>query len=116
MGEDCPVRLELGSDLPSVRADPGQLEQVLLNIALNARDAMPQGGGLVIETGTLDITETYSSERPGVPARPGSYNVIAVRDYGQVIERATLANVFSPVCSIQLDQQGRVHGSTNLFG
>jgi len=116
MGEDCPVRLELGSDLPSVRADPGQLEQVLLNLALNARDAMPQGGGLVIETGTLDITETYSSERPGVPARPGSYTVIAVRDSGQGMDRDTLAHVFEPFFTTKPVGQGTGLGLATVYG
>ena len=116
MGEDCPVRLELGSDVPSVRADPGQLEQVLLNLALNARDAMPQGGTLVIETGTLDIADTYSPERPGVPVRPGSYALVAVRDVGHGMDRNTLAHVFEPFFTTKPVGQGTGLGLATVYG
>jgi two-component system, cell cycle sensor histidine kinase and response regulator CckA len=80
MGEDCTVRLQLGAELGLVRADPGQLEQVLLNLALNARDAMPRGGTISIETCSTELTGGYGLLKPGISVRGGRYAVIAVSD------------------------------------
>jgi signal transduction histidine kinase len=84
------------SALSPVKADPGQLEQVVLNLALNARDAMPGGGELVIETTMADVGDGPPPEEAAVEMCPGRYAVLAVRDTGRGMDRTTLANVFEP--------------------
>ena len=76
-----------GRRVPPVRADPGQLEQVLLNLTLNARDAMPRGGTLTVETFVTELSEDYARARPGVTVRPGAYAVLAVSDTGHGMDR-----------------------------
>jgi CheY-like chemotaxis protein len=80
MGEDCAVTLRLADDLGPVRADPGQLEQVLLNLALNARDAMPRGGRIAIETSNVTVGDGYGSMHANTT--PGPYVLLSVSDTG----------------------------------
>jgi PAS domain S-box-containing protein len=94
IGEDVTLTIRLDPGLGQVKADPGQLDQVLINLAVNARDAMPQGGRLTLETATVDLDENYAEAHPQV--RPGSHVVLAVSDTGVGLDEATLARIFEP--------------------
>jgi PAS domain S-box-containing protein len=116
MGEDCPVKLRLDGGVGAVRADPGQLEQVLLNLALNARDAMPRGGVLSVETCTVDLTERSAVVPHGVAIRPGRYALLAVSDTGHGMDKATLAHVFEPFFTTKGIGQGTGLGLATVYG
>jgi nitrogen-specific signal transduction histidine kinase/ActR/RegA family two-component response regulator len=94
IGETIDLWTLLGADLGSVRADPGQIEQVIMNLALNARDAMPQGGRLTIETANAELDEA-SCPRHGV-LPPGRYVMLAVSDTGCGMDAETRARAFEP--------------------
>src|SRR5258706_227923 len=78
----------------SVKADPGQIEQVLMNLAVNARDAMPRGGKLIIEVSNAELDETFAHSRPALA--PGHYVLLSVSDTGSGIDAATLPHIFEP--------------------
>jgi hypothetical protein len=94
IGEDVDLRLALRSDLGCVNADPGQIEQVLMNLVINSRDAMPKGGALTIETQNATLDESYASRHLAV--RPGPYTLLAVSDNGAGMDDATKARLFEP--------------------
>ena len=116
MGEDCPVTLRLAAELGPVKADPGQLEQVLVNLALNARDAMPRGGSLVVETGTTELDDTAPAASRGVAIRAGSYAVLAVSDTGHGMDRETLAHIFEPFFTTKGVGRGTGLGLSTVYG
>ena len=94
IGEDIELELGLSKDLLQVRADPGQIEQVLLNLAINARDAMSNGGRLLIETKSVCLDSSFTADKPG--ASPGAYVQLAVTDSGQGIHADELPRIFEP--------------------
>ncbi|HET7599071.1 MAG TPA: response regulator, partial [Gemmatimonadales bacterium] len=116
MGEDCTVIFRLGAEGAKVTADPGGLEQVLLNLALNARDAMPRGGTLTIETFAAELTPAYARMRPGVAIRPGPYVAIAVSDTGHGMDRKTLDHIFEPFFTTKAVGQGSGLGLSVVYG
>jgi PAS domain S-box-containing protein len=116
MGEDCPVTLRLAPLLGPVRADPGQLDQILLNLALNARDAMPRGGRLMIETSTVELTPGTATMTHGVTVRAGRYALLAVSDTGHGMDKATLAHVFEPFYTTKGIGQGTGLGLSTVYG
>jgi PAS domain S-box-containing protein len=116
MGEDCTVILRPGDRVPPIRADAGRLEQVLLNLTLNARDAMPKGGTLTVETFVASLSEDYARNRPGVVVRPGTYAVLAVTDTGHGMDRETLGHVFEPFFTTKGVGHGTGLGLSTVYG
>jgi CheY-like chemotaxis protein len=98
-----------------VRADRGQIEQVLLNLTLNARDAMPRGGRLTITTGEVRLDAEYAFGRE-VTVRPGPYVLISVSDTGQGIDRLTLTHLFEPFFTTKPVGQGTGLGLSTVYG
>jgi nitrogen-specific signal transduction histidine kinase len=97
IGEDIEITFKRIPGLGRVWMDPGQVEQVLMNLAVNARDAMPQGGRLLIETANVELDETWARQSLSVP--PGSYVMLSVSDTGRGIDKETQLHIFEPFCS-----------------
>ncbi|HTC23054.1 MAG TPA: MASE1 domain-containing protein [Gemmatimonadales bacterium] len=116
MGEDCAVLLRLAPQAGRIKADPGQLEQVLLNLALNARDAMPHGGSLTVETSRTELTPGYARLRTGMRIRPGLYAVVAVSDTGHGMDQATASHIFEPFFTTKAPGHGTGLGLSTVYG
>src|SRR5207245_2044092 len=94
IGADIELRTKQAAALGAVRADPGQLEQAIVNLVVNARDAMPQGGRLTIETADVELDRGYVAGH--VPTQPGPYVLLAISDTGVGMDGATKARLFEP--------------------
>jgi signal transduction histidine kinase len=114
IGEDIELRFQGAADLSTVFADPGQMEQVLMNLAVNARDAMPEGGELIIETQNIIVDETYCRTHPY--ARPGKYVQISVTDTGAGMNTDTQQHIFEPFFTTKEVGKGTGLGLAMAYG
>jgi PAS domain S-box-containing protein len=115
IGEDVDLRLSLRPDVGRVSMDPGQLEQVIMNLVVNARDAMPRGGSLVIETGCVHLDDGGGSVR-ALPVRPGHYALLAVSDTGTGMDSHTQARLFEPFFTTKHSGKGTGLGLSTVLG
>jgi PAS domain S-box-containing protein len=114
LGEDVGIIMDLDPSLDHVTADPGQIEQVILNMAVNARDAMPEGGQLTLETRHVDVDPT-DARRP-VELTPGPYEVLSISDTGVGMDAATVARVFEPFFTTKGVGKGTGLGLATAYG
>jgi two-component system, cell cycle sensor histidine kinase and response regulator CckA len=112
LGEHIEISMQLDDALPSLRADPAHIQQVLLNLALNARDAMPRGGRLVIRTEAA----TFAEAAPSLDLAPGTYVVLSVADDGCGMDAAVAARIFEPFFTTKEVGEGSGLGLATVYG
>jgi two-component system cell cycle sensor histidine kinase/response regulator CckA len=114
IGEDVELITVAAADPATIRTDPGQLEQVVMNVVVNARDAMPGGGKLIIETANALVDQSYAG--PNVDLKPGSYVVLAVSDTGIGMDRETVNHLFEPFFTTKAPGKGTGLGLATAYG
>ena len=114
IGEDVELVMACDPALPHVRIDPGQMEQVIMNLAVNARDAMPRGGRLVVETGSVHLVEDEVRQRIGLSA--GDYVVLSVSDDGSGMTAEVQARLFDPFFTTKAAGKGTGLGLSTVYG
>jgi len=114
MGEHIEMVTRCGANVGNVKADPAQVEQVIMNLVVNARDAMPKGGRLTVETVNVELDSTYA--RDHVSVKPGPYVMLAVSDTGMGISRETMAQIFEPFFTTKESGKGTGLGLSTVYG
>jgi two-component system cell cycle sensor histidine kinase/response regulator CckA len=114
IGEDIEMKSVIEPSLGSARADPGQIEQVIMNLVVNAREAMPKGGNLTLETANIDLDQTYARDHAGV--LPGRYVMLAVSDTGIGMDPETQTHVFEPFFTTKVMGRGSGLGLSMVYG
>jgi PAS domain S-box-containing protein len=114
MDEDIEMLTVADKPVGAIKADPGQIEQVIMNLVVNARDAMPNGGKLVVETANVELDDTYA--RDHVAVRPGRYVMLAVSDSGVGMSSETVAHIFEPFYTTKESGRGTGLGLSTVYG
>jgi two-component system cell cycle sensor histidine kinase/response regulator CckA len=114
LGEDIRLVMVLDPELGRVRADPGQVEQVLMNLVVNARDAMPQGGELTLQTANVELEESIRQRYPAF--RMGPHIMLAVKDNGHGMDAETLSHAFEPFFTTKEKHKGTGLGLSTAYG
>jgi PAS domain S-box-containing protein len=114
IGEDIHLEQRLAPDLGRIKADPGQIEQVIMNLVVNARDAMPDGGKLTIETTNIDLDEEYATRHPAVT--PGPHVLLAISDSGCGMDATTKKRLFEPFFTTKAKDKGTGLGLSTVYG
>jgi PAS domain S-box-containing protein len=114
MSENIEMKTFVSKDVGAIKADPGQIEQVIMNLVVNARDALPDGGRIVIETSNVDLDSTYTRDHAVV--RPGPYVLLAVTDTGIGMTAETVAHIFEPFYTTKESGRGTGLGLSTVYG
>src|SRR5207244_4602138 len=114
MSENIEMKTFVSKDVGAIKADPGQIEQVVMNVVVNARDALPSGGRILIETSNVDLDSTYTRDLAVV--RPGPYVLLAVTDTGIGMTADTVAHIFEPFYTTKESGQGTGLGLSTVYG
>jgi PAS domain S-box-containing protein len=114
VGENISVSFRPATPIGSLKADPGQIEQILMNLVVNARDAMPDGGEIIIETGNADLDENYVSQHPG--SHTGQHVFLAVSDTGCGMDQSVKSKIFEPFFTTKGIGQGTGLGLSTVYG
>jgi len=114
MGDDVQIIVRHGADTAVVESDPAQLDQIVLNIAVNARDAMPRGGKLILETSVQEFDAALAERHP--PMKPGKYVLLAISDTGTGMDATTLAQIFEPFFTTKETGKGTGLGLATVYG
>ncbi|MBW2570020.1 MAG: response regulator, partial [Deltaproteobacteria bacterium] len=116
IGEDIEFQTVLGPELWKVYADPGQINQVIMNLVVNSKDAMPQGGKIIVKTANVDLNENYFRERGIEGEKTGHYVMLTVCDTGIGMDKETREHIFEPFFTTKEDSKGTGLGLSTTYG